>query len=246
MEGLCTDTEFFGGLTVLEIQRLLVCVAIKAVFFFLWLRNVLMVLEKYLKAVFSTEPLIHLDTHLLQVILLESAKPSQGPAEPWKVLKPHHTHHSMQRRCHPFFFFCLLKILQKTHYHIWGNTFSKSPFNLLTEELLLHCHLPAHLALITCLSTWTIVFKVLFLQMHKITKLDPSLILPFYSWFQMSNVRGSFLAKSRVFYIISVQIPKSQYWKLKELQDLSSWDRRSQNPDSPLPPYSSSETETQS
>lgn len=146
----------------------------------------------------------------------------------------------------PFFFFCLLKILQKTHYHIWGNTFSKSPFNLLTEELLLHCHLPAHLALITCLSTWTIVFKVLFLQMHKITKLDPSLILPFYSWFQMSNVRGSFLAKSRVFYIISVQIPKSQYWKLKELQDLSSWDRRSQNPDSPLPPYSSSETETQS
>lgn len=35
---------------------------------------------------------MHLDIHALQLILLESAKASEGPPEARKLLEPHHTH----------------------------------------------------------------------------------------------------------------------------------------------------------
>lgn len=79
------------------------------------------------------------------------------------------SHSSLNAREMPsLFFFFLLKISPKNHYQRWGNTFSKSAFNLLTEELLLLGQVHAHWVLIACLSTWTFVFKMLFFKCTKL------------------------------------------------------------------------------
>lgn len=108
-----------------------------------------------------------------------------------KGVKPHHTHPSMQGRCHPFFFFFVKNLTKKT-------------LSEMRKHFLKICFQPVDWRTATArpstcpLSTYRLLiylnfcFQSAFLQMHKITKLDPSLILPFYSWFQISNVRGSF------------------------------------------------------
>lgn len=122
-----------------------------------------------------------------RLFLSESAKASQGPAKAWRVLKPHHTHPSMQGRCHSSFFF-------KSHKKILSEM-RKHSQNLLSTCWLKNCYCMAKYMPTEYLSLSyppELLFSKYFSLNAKITKLDPSLILPFYSWFQISNVRSSF------------------------------------------------------